>query len=536
MVGTANILTTGQRSAARDTPVKDNVKCILICIVATFGVWQYNMDTTLLNGFQAMPCFLAVFGYRNPALPGGYGIDTVFQQLITSLLQLGLIPSSLLIGPMSKYIGRRWGYVVATFFSVIGITVQMLVTSSGPVYVARLLIGFGNGIFVNVSVLYISECAPAHLRGSIVACFQVTQNLGGIVGAIINNFTAPLGGKQCYQIPIGILYIVPVLLSIAMIFMPESPRWLMKQGRPEEASKSLHRLRGNSLPEELVQEELEEIQATIALEKELAESGEWMDMFRGSDLRRTLTAMGATLCHSASGINFLVGYATYFFQISGIPTSDAFKYSIILQVVATVSAFIGTFLNRYFGRRSLLISGAAICAFCMFVIAITYTANGGSGTGAPGKAMVAFVNIYLASYSYSIGPIAWVVAGEVPSGRLRSQTLGLAMAVQFLFAWLCTFTLPYFFNPQNLGLGPKIGFIWGPINLIMLVWLIFFLPDCKGLSLESVDELFAANVPAWRFQKYKLKGLENTEEIQEKLHHHVQGEKHETAATTTERQ
>jgi len=99
------------------------------------------------------------------------------------------------------------------------------------------------------------------------------------------------------------------------------------------------------------------------------------------------------------------------------------------------------------------------------------------------------VNIYLGAYSYSIGPIAWVAAGEIPSNRLRSMTLGLAMSITFLFAWLTTFTLPYFFNPQHLGWGPKIGWIWGPVNLILLIWLIFFLPETKHRTLEECNFL-----------------------------------------------
>jgi sugar porter (SP) family MFS transporter len=430
-----------------------------------------------------MKGFLVVFGYPDPTLPIGYGIDTVFQQLITSLLQMGLIFASLAVGPLSHYVGRRYCFWFGTGFSYAGLFIQMFVTSKGPVYVARLLLGFGNGLYVTATVLYISEVAPAHLRGIMVAMFQFTQNMGGLIAAIISNYTATIPNRHCYQIPLALLFIIPTFLTILMFFIPESPRWLTNKGRHEEAGIALRRLRGQEFPEEFLGEELLEIREATRIEKELAEHSSFRDLFRGSDLRRTLLAIGASMCHSASGINFLVGYATYFLQISGI--QQPFVYSIGLQVVAVGMAAIGLVLNRLYGRRTLFISGASITCATLFIVAIIWTAGGNTHSAAQGKAMVAMVNIYLGAYSYSIGPIAWVAAGEIPSNRLRSLTLGLAMSITFLFAWLTTFTLPYFFNPQHLGWGPKIGWIWGPVNLIMLIWVIFFLPETKHRTLEE---------------------------------------------------
>jgi Sugar (and other) transporter len=212
-----------------------------------------------------------------------------------------------------------------------------------------------------------------------------------------------------------------------------------------------------------------------------------------------MLAIGASLTHSASGINFLVGYATYFLQISGI--TQPFKYSIVLQCVAVIMAGVGMVLNRYFGRRTLFISGASITCATLFIVAIIWTAGGSVHTPVQGRAIVAMVNIYLGAYSYSIGPIAWVTAGEIPGNRLRSLTLGLAMSITFFFAWLTTFTIPYFFNPQHLGWGPKIGWIWGPVNLIMLLWVIFFLPETKGRSLEDCITLFTKTLANYQWMK-----------------------------------
>src|SRR5579871_4109381 len=345
-----------------------------------------------------MPGFLMVFGYPDKTLAVGYGIDTVFQQLITSLLQLALIFASLSVGPFSQYFGRRYCYWVGSVFSIAGLLIQIFVTQKGPIYVARLLLGYGNGIYVTATILYCSEAAPAHLRGIMVAMFQVTQNLGGLIAAIINNYTATILSRLCYQIPLAVLFVIPVFLSGLMFFIPESPRWLTDHDRHDEAHDALRRLRGKEFPEDLLQEELLEIRETTRIEKELAAHARWLDLFRGSDLRRTLLSIGASLTHSASGINFIVGYATYFLQVSGI--SQPFLFTIVLQVVAIVAASLGLILNKLYGRRTIFLSGVSLTTVTMFIVAIIWTAAGSKHTGPQGKAMFSMVCLYLTGYSF----------------------------------------------------------------------------------------------------------------------------------------
>jgi sugar porter (SP) family MFS transporter len=438
-----------------------------------------------MNGFQAMPGFLQVFGYPDPALAAGYGIEVQFQQLITSLLNVGLIVCSICLGPISHFLGRRHLFWLGGVFLTIGLLLQIFCTSYGLIYLARLLLGIGNGFYVNGTILYIAEASPSHLCGIFVSTYQLNQNIGGLAGAIVNNFTAKIHSRLCYQIPSATLFAVPLFLSIFVFFIPESPRWLSYRNRHEEAEKALRRLRGKKMSEEIIQQEIFEIRETIRLEKELTSHSSLRDLVRGSDLRRTLLAIGAACAHQASGILFLVGYGTYFLQISGIP--QPFLYTVGIQAVSVGGAILGVVAQKFFGRRPILISGTTITTISMFTVAIIWTAAGSSHTQAQGRAIVAMINVFTAAYSYSIGPVGWLVAGEIPSNRLRSLTFGIAMAFGFFFAWLVSFTTPYFFNPNQLGWGPKIGWIWGPSSLVLLIWIIFFLPETKDRSLEERD-------------------------------------------------
>jgi MFS transporter, SP family, sugar:H+ symporter len=204
---TGGIITT-----ARPRSAWESKKCIAICMLMALAFFQFNMDTIFSNSFQAMPSFLAVFGFADPSLPGGYGIDSGFQSLMTALLQLGLAGGGLIQSPLSRWFPRRASFWLGYAFSLIAISIQITTSSQGVVYVGRTFLGIANGLYVSATILYISEVAPANLRGSMVTLYIFLQSCGGIFGAgfiyAFRNYTTRAG----YRIPLGVLYIIPTFL------------------------------------------------------------------------------------------------------------------------------------------------------------------------------------------------------------------------------------------------------------------------------------------------------------------------------------
>jgi hypothetical protein len=157
---------------------------------------------------------------------------------------------------------------------------------------------------------YTAEVSPSHLRGSIVSFFGVWVSTGSILGAVANNFSEKLNNKLSYQIPLASLFAIPVFLSLAVCFIPESPRWLLVHDRPAEARRALERLRGDSFGDrpELLEEEFQEMLRGIEEEKELASHSSLVDMFKGADLRRTMLCFAVILSHSSSGQWLVISY------------------------------------------------------------------------------------------------------------------------------------------------------------------------------------------------------------------------------------
>jgi len=185
--------------------------------------------------------------------------------------------------------------------------------------------------------------------------------------------------------------------------------------------------------------------------------------------------------------------------------SDPFAMSNILSAMGIAAIIFNSLLVVRFGRRRVvLMTGLILCGIFQIIIAVTYDKH--PGTSTTGKVLVAFTCVYMMCYNGMIASYSWLAGGEIPSQRLRSYTFGLSAAVGFLGAWLVTFTAPYFINPDSLNWGPRYGYIWFPSCIVAALWVFFFLPETKGRTLEEIDEMFEARLPARKFRHYVCSG------------------------------
>jgi hypothetical protein len=233
-------------------------------------------------------------------------------------------------------------------------------------------------------------------------------------------------------------------------------------------------------------------------------------MFRGPDLRRTVLCFAVILSHTSSGVWLIVGYGTFFFQMAGV--KQPFLATVLKSVCGLFGVCCGIFLTqKLLGRRPMMLIGHFAPAVFMFGIGLAATIAPQSDQA--GKAILACALLYHGFYNGFSGALSWPIASELVSSRLRVLTIGTGTGINYVFAWLTTFTAPYFINKENLNWGAKYAYIWAGSNLVTFVFFYFFLPESKGRSLEELDELFQNRVSVRDFPKYQCISSEKAKDI-----------------------
>jgi sugar porter (SP) family MFS transporter len=496
----------------------ENKKGILICIMINMVNFEYGLDLGMVNGFQAMGGFLKDYGYQDPDLPGGYGISTTMQQLITSLVSAGMFISTFAAGWITNKIGRKGGIWIGIFLMIISVTLQIAVINEGALYAGRLILGLSNGFLIVSQQLYMQETMPSNLRSFSYTMYQFWISFGSLLGVVINNETAKRLDRSSYRIPLGILYIIPVILTFALLILPETPRHLAARGKYDEATQSLRFLRDASYTDLMVEEELAEIKHSIETHQELSRTVGYMEMFRKNDIKRTLTSLGLGLYSAANGVPFVTQYGVYFFLLSG--DTHPFQSGIILMCVGLIGVMLTPFFTGKVGKRPILMVGGIIQSLCMLGMGISYTVRGIDKLS--GQVIIAMCSIYLFTASATTSPFSWQVSGEIPTQRLRSYTLGFSSSVTYLCGWSITFTIPYFINPTALNWGAKYAYIWFGGNILISIFTFFVVPETNKRTLEEIDECYQNQIPIRRFSSYECVSTINSrlEAVQ-----HVKGDR-----------
>lgn len=379
---------------------------------------------------------------------------------------------------------------------VFGVILQCAATEI-PLFVAgRFFAGYGVGMISALIPLYQSETAPKWIRGTVVGCYQLAITIGLLLASVVDNSTKNRTDTGAYRIPIAVQFAWAIILVTGLLILPETPRMYIKRGKPERAAKSLSRLRRLDVDHPALVEELAEITANHEYELTLGKAT-YLDCFRGSLGKRLLTGCLLQALQQLTGVNFIFYYGTSFFTNSGIKNS--FVVSMITSAVNVASTFPGLYMVEAWGRRPLLLFGAAGMAICQFIVA-------GVGTGAgltdlpAQRALIAFVCVYIFFFACSWGPCAWVVTGEIFPLKVRAKSLSMTTASNWLLNWAIAYATPYLVDtgPGDAGLESKVFFLWGSFCFICFFFVWGMIYETKGLSLEQVDELYYKVPHAWK--------------------------------------
>jgi sugar porter (SP) family MFS transporter len=431
---------------------------LLVASIAALGGLLFGYDTGVISGA------ILFIGKE-------FVLDSRYAALTISVVLIGCIAGSAVAGSVADRIGRRWTLFVAGVVFLAGALISALTPNETILLAGRFIVGIGIGFSSVVAPLYISEVAPAPVRGALVSLYQFAITVG-ILAAYLVDYVFAAAGQWRWML--GLAVVPSVVLMAGMMGMPESPRFLFKAGEEERAQNELTRIY-----EDPAESRREEASIREALRfKSLGVRG-----LMSPEIRPALF-IGVTLAvlQQITGINTVIYYGPQIFEMAGIGSASV---SILAQtLVGTVNCgmtLVAIFFVDRVGRKPLLYTGLAGMFIALATMAIAFSQPHLSGS----LAAIALVSMmaYVGCFAFSLGPILWLLLSEIFPLRVR----GAGMSVSTLANWVGNFLVSQFFLVMIERLGRSATFaIYAALCIVTIVFVRYMVPETKQELLEQV--------------------------------------------------
>ncbi|CAN6618265.1 low-affinity glucose transporter Hxt3p [Trichomonascus vanleenenianus] len=501
-INTTNVQSLEAEAAASEKGISDFILVITLCCFAAMGGFVFGYDTGTISGFINMPKFMENFGSRNAE--GEYYMSKVRSGLLVGIFSIGAAIGANGLVKSADMWGRKKGIMLGCVVYIVGILIQITATNKWyQVFIGRLIGGVGIGALSVMVPMFQSETAPKEVRGLCVSSFQLFITLGIFIGYGVCYGTYDRNDTGSYRIPMGLCFAWALILLIGISFMPESPRYLVQNGQFEAARASLCTVSKRSTDDPVIRLEMDRITAGVEHEREVGKAG-WGEVFTGQPRIgwRLMLGVCVQALQQLTGANYFFYYGTTIFKAIGM--SNSYATSMIFGAVNFVSTFAAFYFVDHYGRRKCLFFGA-ISMFCFFIIyaslgtkALYPDGEGHPSNTSVGKGMIAVTCFFIFSFATTWAPIAYVFCAEIYPLRVKGKCMGIATGAN----WLANFLLS-FFTPFITGaIGFKYGYVFAGCLAFATVFVFFFVPETKGLSLEQIDQMFASGVQAWKSESW----------------------------------
>ncbi|RLL93716.1 hypothetical protein CFD26_103045 [Aspergillus turcosus] len=497
----ADLIASSEAQAALDkehsmTPwqaLKIYPKAVGWSILLSCAIIMEGYDVVLIGSFFAYPQFNQKYGHIMS--DGNYGLDAKWQAALTNAMSCGQIMGLFINGIVSERFGYRRTLMTCLAATVAFVFILFFARNIQTLVVGELLMGIPLGVYQTLTVTYASEVCPVALRGYLTTYVNLCWVLGQLIASGVLKGLETRADEWAYRIPFAIQWVWPVPIFIGVFLAPESPWWLIRRDRRDDAVKALRRLTVAGHPDFNAEETVSMIVYTNALEKQVETGTSYVDCFRGCDLRRTEISCLVWAAQSLCG-GGLMGYSTVFYRRAGLAVSQSFTMSLVQYALGVMGTLISWILMTYLGRRTLYVSGLALLATVLFVIGfISIPHSSPAISWATGSMLL----VYTFIYDSTIGPVCFSLVSEIPSSRLRTKTVVLARNLYNVINLVSGIIIPYMLNVDAWDWRGKSGFFWGALCTCCLIWAFFRVPEPKGRSYAELDILFERRVRTREF-------------------------------------
>ncbi|KAH6837152.1 Major facilitator superfamily protein [Perilla frutescens var. hirtella] len=444
----------------------------------------------LLFGYDIGATSGAAISLQSPELSGTnwFNLSAVQLGLVVSGSLYGALFGSIIVYPVADFLGRRRELIIASLLYLSGGLLTACSPGLGVLLIARCLYGLGIGMAMHGAPLYIAETCPSQIRGTLISLKELFIVLGILLGYFVGSFEISAVGGWRYMY--GVSAPIALVMGLGMWSLPPSPRWLLLravQGKgplqeyKEKAILALSKLRGRSTDDKTSEKQIEE--TLVSLKTTYADQdseGSFFEIFQGSSLKAFIIGGGLVLFQQITGQPSVLYYAGPILQSAGFSAAaDAAKLSVVVGVFKLLMTGVAVLKVDDLGRRPLLIGGVGGLAISLLLLTAYFKFLGGYPLVA-----VAALLLYVGCYQISFGPISWLMVSEIFPLRTRGKGISLAVLTNFGSNALVTFA----FSPLKELLGAENLFLlFGAIAILALVFVVVYVPETKGLSLEEIE-------------------------------------------------
>lgn len=426
-------------------------------LVAALGGLLFGFDTAVISG-------------TTESLESVFGLSEFWLGFAVASALIGTIIGALAAGKPAEVLGRRRVLFVLALLFLVSAVGSALAGTLASFAVFRFVGGLGVGAASVVAPMYIAEIAPARLRGRLVAVNQLNVVVGILLAFVSNYLLAQvIAGPVAWRWMLGV-EAVPAALFFGLLFgIPESPRWLMRQERRDDARRVLE-----ALGEPDVEGELEKIAASVRLEGTRRSE----PLFQARYTRPILLAWAVAMLNQLSGVNALMYYAPRIFQMAGAAASDALLQATAIGGTNLVFTIVALFLIDRFGRRPLLIAGGLGAAASLGTTAWGFYAGAGAG-----HLVLLGLLGFIASHAIGQGAVIWVFLSEIFPNRVRAKGQALGSFTHWAMAAVVSWSFPVL----AAAAGGHAFTLFAAMMLLQAVFAWKLMPETRGVSLEELE-------------------------------------------------
>lgn len=425
-------------------------------LAASLGGFLFGFDTAVISGVEK-------------SIQQLWSLDSFSHGFTVAAALIGTVIGSLIAGLPAERFGRKRMLQAIGLLYLVTSLVTALTNAWLPFVFFRMLGGIGVGASSVVGPMYISEIAPAHNRGRLVALFQFNIVSGILIAFNSNYLLSDLGG-EAWRWMLGVQAFPSLLFLVLAFFLPESPRWLAAHGKEQEARTVLQRV-GEPEPD-----------TALAQIRESMVETTHEPLFSAKYAKPIFLAMSLAVFNQVSGINAIMYYAPRIFEMSGLTKSGALLQAISIGVTNMIFTLLAIQLIDRFGRRTLLLIGSiGMVIFLGLVSGVFFV-----GTSGGYLVMICLIG-FIAFFAFSQGAVIWVFISEIFPNRVRSAGQTLGSSTHWVMAALISWTFPIIAESSDQGGAWAFAFF----SAMMLLQFFFawkVLPETKGQSLEGIQK------------------------------------------------